>query len=254
MTITTITNQKGGVGKTTTAHYLGLGLAAKGYAVLLVDADPQTNLSFNLGVVEDGSATLASVFKGESSTLDAITHTAHGVDLLKGSLDLAGADMEYTQLGRERMISEALEPVKENYDFILIDTPPALGILTVNALTASNDVIVTMETSINAIQGLTQLAKTVKDVQKYSNPDLRIIGLLMTRYNPRTILSRELTKNIEGIAAQLETCVFEQTIRDAVAIRTAQTLRENIYTEYSKEKVTQDYRAFTAEYMEKEGF
>lgn len=251
--VTTITNQKGGVGKTTTAHYLGLGLAAKGYAVLLVDADPQTNLSFNLGVNAEDGANLARVFKGECEAGDAITHTAQGVDLLPGSLDLAGADMEYTQLGRERILDKALQPVKENYDFVLIDTPPALGILTVNALTACNDVLITMEASINSMQGFTQLARTLEDVREYSNPALEVSGLLMTRYNPRTILSRELLEGIKGLATGMDAQVYEQTIRDAVAIRSAQTMQANLYEAFPKEKVTADYMAFTEAYLQKAG-
>lgn len=249
--IVTITNQKGGVGKTTTTHYLGLGLMERGYSVLLVDADPQTNLTFNLGVNDSEESNLYSLFKGGSNTKDAVVKTEQGIDLIAGSLDLAGADMEFTQLGRERMLSEVLEPVKDNYDFVLIDTPPALGILTVNALSASNSVLITMEASINAIQGLTQLARTIEDVRRYSNPGLTINGLLMTRYNPRTVLSRELTKSIEAIAEQLKTSVYKQTIREAVAIKTAQTLRENIFKDYKREKVTQDYIGFIDEFLQR---
>lgn len=250
--VTAISNQKGGVGKTTAAQLLGLGLAEAGYSVLLIDADPQANLSYNLGV-SDPERTVADVFKGTCTAEQATCSTPHGVDLIAGSLDLAGADMEYTQLGRENILREALEPVKERYDFVLIDTPPALGILTYNALTAANDVLVAMETSTNALQGLGQLLDTVGSVRKYANSDLSILGIVLMRYNPRTNLARFITEQIREAAEVAGTELMESTVREAVAVREAATLQQNLYESYSGAAVTEDFRKLTQEYIRKEG-
>lgn len=250
MNTITITNQKGGVGKTATAQIIATGLADRGFRVLAVDADPQTNLSYSVGLTPDKvSADLYDVFTGADSSLQAIQPTAAGFDALAGSLKLAGADMEFTQAGREYRLREALEPVKEMYDFCIIDTPPSLGILTINALTASDGVIIPMNSDIYSIQGLIQLQGIITNVRKYCNPALKVDGLLLTRYNPRAVINRNMRDALAPVAAQLQTIVYNAVIREAIAVREVQYTQGNLFKDYPKANVTKDYSDFLTEFL-----
>ena len=249
MQIITISNQKGGVGKTTTAHALLSGLANMGYKVLALDADPQTNLTYTTGINMDDTPDLYNLLKKQASFLEVVQQVKPGFDIIPGSLDLAGADMEFTAAGREYMIREALEPVKEKYDFCIIDTPPTLGILTVNALTASHKIIVPMAADVYSLQGLSQLQGMVENVKKYCNPGLTIDGLLLTKYSDRTIINRNLKDSLQQTAAQLHTRLYKTTIREAVAVKEIQFLQSDIFTEYPKAKVTEDYKQFIKEFL-----
>ena len=249
MQIITISNQKGGVGKTTTAHALLTGLANMGYKVLALDADPQTNLTYTTGINMDDTPDLYNLLKKQASFLEVVQQVKPGFDIIPGSLDLAGADMEFTAAGREYMIREALEPVKEKYDFCIIDTPPTLGILTVNALTASYKIIVPMAADVYSLQGLSQLQGMVENVKKYCNPGLTIDGLLLTKYSDRAIINRNLKDSLQQTAAQLHTRLYKTTIREAVAVKEIQFLQSDIFTEYPKAKVTEDYKQFIKEFL-----
>lgn len=248
-TIITVTNQKGGVGKTSTSIALCSGLSNRGYKVLAVDIDPQSNFSFTAGVNLLEGLTIYEAMKKEASSLQAIEQSNQGFDIIKGSLGLAGADMEFTQAGREYVLKEVLEPIKENYDFVVLDTPPALGILTTNALTASDIVIVPMASEIYSLQGLSQLQATINSVKRYCNSNLRIDGLLLTKYDHRAIINRQLKESIEQIAEQLGTRLYKTTIRDAVAVKEAQFMQGNIFIDIPKAKVTQDYNNFIDEFL-----
>lgn len=248
--IITVTNQKGGVGKTTTAHAIATGLSHRGFKTLLVDLDPQSNLTYTMGA--DGSTpTIYELFNGEiKSPFTVIHHMEHG-DIIPGSLLLAGADMEYTKPGREYILKEILEPLKESYDYIIIDTPPALGILTINALTASNSLIIPMGADIYSLQGLSQLKGLVDNVKKYCNKDLSVDGLLITRYNKRAIISRNLKDVMQDTAKQLETKVFNTVIREGIAIKEAQAMQTTIYDNSPNANVTQDYSSLLDELLNK---
>lgn len=255
MITVTITNQKGGVGKTTTAHILSAGLAKQGFRVLAIDIDPQTNLTYTAGIEpQNTEATLYSFFKRTASpSIQAALPTEAGFFIIPGSLDLAGADMEFTQTGREYMLKEALQPLEESFDYCIIDTPPTLGILTVNALTASQKVIVPMGADIYSLQGLSQLQGLIDNVKRYSNHDLTIDGLLLTKYSPRAIINRQLKESLQEVAKQLQTKVYNTAIREAVAIKEVQFLQSNIFTEYPNANVTQDYTAFIKEFLKGDG-
>ena len=201
-----IINQKGGVGKSTTALMLAAGLTLKGYSVLAIDLDAQSNLTYTTGARTDG-ATALGVLTGEIKAGDAVQHTESG-DIIPASKALAGADAFITDTGKEYRLKEALEPVAGQYDFIIVDTPPALGILTINALTACNSVIIPAQADIYSLQGIEQLAETMKPVKKYCNPDLTIEGILLTRYSSRSVLSREVAELAEQLAAKLGTKLF----------------------------------------------
>ena len=250
----TLSNQKGGVAKTSTSNALAAGLYNRGYKVLAVDLDPQCNLSFSCGVdMLNTEKTLFDVFKGNAEVRETIIPLKLGFDLLPGGLTLAGADMDFTQTGREYMLSEALETVSGEYDFCIIDTPPTLGILTVNALTAADYVIVPMTADIYALQGLTHLNGLIQNVRRYCNKGLKIAGILLTRYNDRQIISKTLKGNIEHAAQDLGTQVFETYIREGEAVRETQLLKSDLFTDAPETNVTPDYYNFINEVLERMG-
>lgn len=249
----TLSNQKGGVAKTTTTGALASGLSKKGYKVIAVDLDPQCNLSLGAGAdILSMDQTLYDVFKGSAELQDIITETQMGYDLIAGGLSLAGADMEFTQTGREFMLKEALESLRADYDYCIIDTPPTLGILTVNALTASDSVIIPLTADLYSIQGLSQLNLLIESVRKYSNRDLKIAGLLITRHDERTNVSKALMDQITQTAEKLGTVVFSQPIRNSVAVRESQVMRSDLFTEAPKANATVDYQSFIDEFMKGE--
>ena len=249
----TLSNQKGGVAKTTTTGALASGLSQRGYKVLAVDTDPQCNLSLSSGVdILSMDQTLYDVFKGTADLQDTIQKTDLGYDLSTGGLNLAVADMEFTQTGREFMLREALDSVKADYDFCIIDTPPTIGILTVNALTASDSVVIPLTADLYSIQGLSQLNGMIERVRKYSNKDLKIAGLLITRHDERTNISKALQDQITQTAEKLGTKVFKQPIRNSVAVRESQVMKSDIFTEAPKANATKDYTAFIDELLKGE--
>lgn len=251
MQIICIANQKGGVGKTTTAHILLTGLTHAGYKTLGVDIDPQTNLTYTAGIEPEARKTVYDLFKGKPIA-EAIQTTAAGFDMISGSIDLAGADMEFTQIGKEYILRDLLEPVKENYDFCIIDTPPTLGILTVNALTAAQKVIIPMLADVYSLQGLSQLQTMIQTVQHYCNPSLTIDGLLLTKYSPRAVINQQLKENLEELAKQLNTKLYSSVIREAVAIKEIQLAAGDLFRDNPKANITKDYKAFISEFTGKD--
>lgn len=248
--ILTIINQKGGVAKTTTTQAIGQGLALKGYKVLFIDTDPQANLSQALGYDIMGKG-LYDVFKKEATAGEVIQHTPGG-ELIPSTIDLATADLEFTATGREYLLKQAIEPIKNNYDFIIIDTPPTLSILSINALTVSDYLIVPLTADIFSLQGLKKLRDTINSVKEYTNPKLEILGLLLTKYNTRAILNQDIKEALEGQAKALKTTLFKTTIRESIAIREAQSLQQNLI-EYNQKnnKPANDYIRLIEEMLEK---
>ena len=240
-----VCNQKGGVGKSTTAAALWAGLNRAGHKSLVIDLDPQCNLTFTTAADTNHRSALG-LLTGEADPLDTIQPTEEG-DVIAGSKALVGADNFITATGKEYRLREALEPIKARYDHIVIDCPPALGILTVNALTAATHVIIPCQADIFSLQGVQQLSQTIEPVRKYCNPGLVIEGLLLTRYNARTALSRDLTTSAESLAAKLGTKVFKTAIREATAIKEAQISQRSIFDYAPKANVTADYTAFLHE-------
>lgn len=248
--IIAIINQKGGVGKSTTAEALIAGLSLKGFSVLSIDLDAQGNMTYTAGAKTDG-ATALGVLTGEVKVEDAIQKTKSG-DIIAANKALAGADAFIADTGKEYKLKEALESIEGKYQYIIIDTPPALGILTVNALTACHSVIIPAQADIYSLQGIEQLADTMKPVKKYCNPNLKIAGILLTRYSSRSILSREVAEIAEQLAGKLGTKLFKATIREAVAVKEAQISQQSLFDYAPKAKVTEDYRAFIEELLEQE--
>lgn len=251
MKVITLSNQKGGVAKTTTCIALSTVLFNKGHKVLAVDLDPQTNFSFACGVdVMNQDVTLYNVFHKESDIKKAIITTEIGFDLVPGGLALASADMEFTQTGREYMLNEALKDIESNYDYVVVDTPPTLGILTINALTSSDLVIVPMNADVYSVQGLAQLNMQIGNVQKYTNPRLTIGGLLLTKYNDRQNVSKTTKELIESASKQLGTRVFDSVIREAVAVRESALMQNDMFKEAPNSNATVDYMEFVNELFE----
>jgi len=242
--------QKGGTGKTTSALAITAGLSLKGYKVLAVDLDAQGNFSGTSGAVRDG-ATVLDALMGKLKISDAIRHTKIG-DVAASGKNLSGADAFITGAGKERRLQKALESVSEAYDYIIIDTPPALGILTINALTASHGVIIPAQADLYSLESIEELSETIKSVKKYVNPDLTIEGIVLTRYNPRTVLSVEISALAKQLAAKLETKVFNAAIRESITVKEAQINRQSLYDYAPNAKVTEDYMSLLNELLGKE--
>jgi len=195
--IIAIVNQKGGVGKTTTAINLGTALAQSGKMVLLIDTDPQANATSGVGVdTEKIEASLYDLYSGQKAILDVLYPTSiKNLHLLPGSSDLSGIEVELLNTaGREARLKTMLATVQDAYDFILIDCPPSLGLLTVNALVAAEKVIVPVQCEYYALEGLSRLMKTLEIVKKEINPKLDVEGIVLTMYDARTRLSGEVVK------------------------------------------------------------
>ena len=246
--VISIINQKGGVGKSTTSQTLAAGLSLKGFRVLLIDMDSQGNLSYSAGADKQG-VTILEVLKQEQNAMAAVQHLK-SFDIIPASISLAGADMQLTEMGKEYRLREALEPIKENYDYVVIDTPPALGILTVNALTASDSVVIPAQADIYSVDAIGQLYNTIKAVKQYTNKNLSIKGILLTRFSDRTVLSRDLATMIDNTAATLGTKLYKATIREAIGIKEAQANRVDIFEYAPKSNVAADYMSFLEEFLE----
>ena len=248
--VISVTNQKGGVGKTTTTGAIASGLKIKGFKVLCVDLDPQSNLSFSAGAETEDCPTIYDVLKGEAKTSFSIQKT-QSFDIIASNILLSGIELEFTQTGREYLLKEALSSIKNKYDYIFIDTPPALSILTVNAFTASDYIIIPMLADIFSLQGITQLSETIERVRTYCNPNLKIEGIILTKYNKRTILSREIKGTAELIAQELHTSLFNTTIRASVAVMESQTNQQNIHEYSPRNGATLDYVNLVDEFLER---
>jgi chromosome partitioning protein len=206
-------NQKGGVAKTTTTLNLGVALAEQNLRVLLCDLDPQGNLTMSQGLNPDTiERSMFDVLVHRLPIQEVIHHTE--VDLAVSSIDLAGAELALSSMiGRERALEKALAPVRDNYDYVLIDTPPSLGLLTINALVASNGVIVPVQCEYLSLRGLVQLENTLSMIRENLNPEVGIEGILPTMYDSRTLHSREAVEILQENFGDL---VFDTKIKKTV--------------------------------------
>ena len=247
--ILTVTNQKGGIGKTTTTHNLGFGLAQRGYKVLLIDLDAQRNLTIATNSNQEYKTSYDLLTK-RASVKECIHPLNDNIDIINGVFDLATLDIELNAIGKEYRLKEAITPIINEYDFIIIDTPPVLNITTVNALTVADRVLIPCQADIFSLDAVRQLyLQTVRVVQKYTNSNLKIDGILLTRYNDRNILTKEITQAFNDLATELNTRLYNARIREAIAIKESQTRRKDIFTYNSKSKVANDYKAFIDEFL-----
>lgn len=242
-----IINQKGGVGKSTTALAIGAGLSLKGYSVLFIDLDAQGNLSYTLGADTKGYNAMGVLERPETAK-EEIQHTPQG-DIIASSPKLAGADKLLEETGKEYRLKEALDSLQGAYDYIIVDTPPALGILTINALTACTEAIIPAQADIYSLQGIAQLNSTIETVKKYCNPSLSIMGIVLTRFNGRSIIRREVAEMLERTAEQLHTKLYTSKIRECTALVEAQATKQNIYSYAPRSNATADYKALVDEIL-----
>ena len=242
-----IINQKGGVGKSTTALAIGAGLSLKGYSVLFIDLDAQGNLSYTLGADTKGYNAMGVLERPETAK-EEIQHTPQG-DIIASSPKLAGADKLLEETGKEYRLKEALDSLQGAYDYIIVDTPPALGILTINALTACTGAIIPAQADIYSLQGIAQLNSTIETVKKYCNPSLSIMGIVLTRFNGRSINRREVAEMLERTAEQLHTKLYTSKIRECTALVEAQATKQNIYSYAPRSNATADYKALVDEIL-----
>lgn len=248
--VITIANQKGGVGKTTTAAAIAAGLHEKGNKVLIIDTDPQCNTSDTYQAQIDGYTTLYDILCNGASVTEAVQNTEAG-DIVASDPLLSQAESLLIKIGKEYILKKALTPVLDKYDYVIIDTPPSLGILLVNGLTVADKVIVPITADRYSLQGLSQLSDTIFAAKEYTNPQLQIMGLLLTRFNSRTVLSREIAQDLSVIAEQLGTVVFDSKIRESTSAREAQAQRKNLFKYAPNCTTAKDYRALIEEVIER---
>jgi chromosome partitioning protein len=247
MKVITICNQKGGVGKTTTATALARGLVLKGRRVLLVDCDPQGNSTDSYRAsIEDGSPTLADLLYSDEPATSCVQHTEYG-DILASDPLLSAAEKYLTGIGGFYKLKKRLEPLLPLYDHIIVDTPPNLGILLQNALIATEGVIIPVTSGRYALQGMSQLTDTLAEVKSQPNPYLEVLGLLMVKHRPWLSITKEVRKGLPAVADTLGTKVFHSTIRDAVAVEKAQAARMPVFDFDSSCNPAKDYTSFLYE-------
>jgi chromosome partitioning protein len=240
-------NQKGGVAKTTTTLNLGVALAEQGLRVLLADLDPQGNLTMSQGLNPDTiERSMFDVLVHRLPIQEVIHHAE--VDLAVSSIDLAGAELALSSMiGRERALEKALAPVRESYDYVLIDTPPSLGLLTINALVASNGVIVPVQTEYLSLRGLVQLENTLSMIRENLNPEVGIVGILPTMYDRRTLHSREAVEILEENFGDL---VFNTKIRKTVRYAEAPVKGSSVLKYDPSGNAAQAYRDLAKEVLD----
>ena len=221
-----VANQKGGVGKTTTAVNLASALGVLEKRILLIDADPQANASSGLGVEEVNFSTYHLLEHSAEASKCILPTTSPNVDIIPSHIDLVAAEIELVDReNREYMMREALKSIKDDYDYIIIDCAPSLGLITINALTAADSVIIPIQCEYFALEGLGKLLNTIKNVQKIHNPDLDIEGLLLTMYDSRLRLSNQV---VEEVNSHFPEMVFETIISRNVRLSEAPSFGESI--------------------------
>lgn len=240
MHIIGVMNQKGGVAKTTTVQAIGDYLQARGKRVLYVDLDPQSNLSYSIDAAGGAFETLLDPAAIENH----ITETERGA-ILAGSPALVGADAALVDVGKEYRLKEALSRV--SYDYCIIDTAPSLGVLTINALTAADGVIIPVQADIFSLQGMGKISATITAVKQYTNTGLDVLGILITRNNQRTVIRRDIADLIEKHAAEMGTRVFNTRIRECTAVVEALAYRKGIFEYAPRSNAAIDYAEFMNE-------
>ena len=242
--IITVTNQKGGIAKTTTAAALATAWKREGYKVLLIDLDFQSTLTFNLIAEnpENLQPTILDVLEGKAAAKDAIIRTEQA-DIIPANEHLSS----FTDKGQERALKDGLADITELYDFIIIDTAPTLSTLYICALTASDRVVIPAQADTANLHALEQLSRTIDTVKRLSNPDIKVAGIVLTRYDHRKVLNREIAEVIKDAAAAAGTRLYDTTIRECIAIAEAQALKQDIYTYAPKSNAAKDYKQLSAE-------
>lgn len=241
-----MSNHKGGVGKTTSTINLGAALADLGKRVLLIDLDPQANLSQSLGI-EDAEETIYDALKYQK-VFDPIK-IQENIFLIPSSLDLSAAEIELSsEPGREYLLRHSIKKLKDSYDFIFIDCPPSLGLLTINALTAAQDVLIPLQAEYLPLRGLAKLHEVVEKIKDRLNPDLSISGVFLTKYDKRKILNRDTAESIKEFFGEK---LMENTICNNIALAEAPSSGQSIFQYSPTCRGAEDYRALCEEMLKK---
>ncbi len=249
MPIIAIANQKGGVGKTTTAVNLGAALARSGRRILLVDADPQSNATSGLGLVPGGRGSLYDVLGGAPAAACVQETGEPGLSILPACRDLAGAEVELAALpDREYRLRTSIATLRSGYDFVLIDCAPSLGLLTLNALTAADRVVIPVQCEYLALEGLGYLADTIGRVAERLNPSLRVGGVLLTMFDSRTNLSQEVVRQVRSHFPQTYNTVIPRSVR----LGEAPSFGRTIFDHAPASSGAGAYRALAREFLARE--
>ncbi len=244
--IISLLNHKGGVGKTTSAINIGAGMVELGKRVLLLDLDPQANLTLSLGITRQ-PVTIYEAMRGESDLQP--VQVKPNLDVVTSNLDLSGAEMELiNEAGREYILRELLSPLRETYDYIIIDCPPSLGLLTLNALTSSDYVVIPLQTEFLAMQGLAKIKQVIQKVRLRLNKHLDIGGVLPTMYDARKVLNRDVVETIKKHFGEL---VFNTYVRDNVSLAEAPAQRKDIFAYSPGSSGADDYLNICKEIIER---
>jgi chromosome partitioning protein len=244
--VLSLLNHKGGVGKTTSAINIGAGMVELGKRALLIDFDPQANLSLSLGAPRL-PVTIYEAMRGESDLQP--YEVRPGLDLVTSNLDLSSVEMELiNEAGREQILRELLDPIRDDYDFIIIDCPPSLGLLTLNALTCSDYVLIPLQAEFLALQGLAKIKQVIQKVKLRLNKRLEIGGVIPTMYDGRKVLNRDVVATIQKHFGEL---VFNTFIRDNVALAEAPAQRKDIFAYSPASSGAEDYLGLCREILQR---
>lgn len=251
--IIAVINQKGGTAKTTTSLNLGAGLSRAGRRVLLVDMDPQGGLSYALGIRGPAGPTIYEVLKGKAGVAEAIRrhdYPGGGYDFIPANVDLEGAELEIVNVpGREMLLRRALDKVKGNYDYVIIDSPPRLTVLTINALTAANELFIPLLAEYLPLNGMRQLIQTLDLVRENLGYDIAITGVITTLYNSRKTSTQNIIDMINGLFGPV---LFDTKIRVNAALSEAPSAGMDIFEYKPSSNGAKDYMALTKEVINQE--
>ena len=244
--VLSISNHKGGVGKTTSAINIGAGLNKLGKKVLLIDLDPQANLSQSLGLTNQDK-TIYGALKGEYK-LEPVS-VLKGLDVIPSTLDLSGAEIELSsEPGREYILKELIDGIRNDYDYIIIDSPPSLGLLTINSFTAADEILIPLQAQFLAMQGLAKLVEVVEKIKSRLNKELKMGGVFITQYDGRKVLNRDV---VETINAHFKSEVFKTKIRDNIALAEAPAQGLDIFRYNAKSNGAEDYMDLAQEIIKR---
>lgn len=253
MKILSISNIKGGVAKTTTAATLAAGLHRRGKRVLMIDSDPQTNLSMCFtDEPQEGDPSLYGIYSSGAKIDDIKIEIKPGLDLIAGDFSLCSADMEFLgKVGSLKLLGKAIKESKGNYDYIIIDTPPNLGFLSLNAFMTSNYIVTPMAADSFSLKAIRLLKKTIDEVSEDVGKNIPVAGILLTRYTDRTNVAKVLEENVNAAAKLLNTTVFDSRVRQATVVQESQLVKMDLFEYAPKAPVTHDYEAFINELLER---
>ena len=243
-----ILSRKGGVGKTATAHALGAALMKRNKRVLFIDADGQSNLTLTMKGSED-NLSLYDVLNRESTIKRAIQETEGGY-IIPGNEMLHAADMMLKGTDKNLILREALKEVSKQFDYCIIDTPAALGVVTMNCLIAADKIIVPLQADIYSLQGIARMVEALETVKESCGSKAKISGFLVTRYNARTVLTKQMLEDLEKIAKSLKTRVYKSKIRECTAIKEAALQQTDIFSYAPGSNAAKDYNDFVEEFIE----